>query len=829
MEKIIRARIFILGIITIFLIVYAPVIFTRTRIFSHDTIWFYGIFQYFSESLLNGVFPLWDPYNYSGQPFYPNLSIMHLINPLTIIIVFTNKILNLSLLTLYHCNYMFLIIFSGVGAYLFFYEAYKDKLAAIFMFFIFIFSSFTPICLRQAGFLYTFLWVPWIMFFIIRLLKDINLFNSIGAGFFIGMAMGGYQGLFVLVFIAVFKLSLFINQRDFFRAALKMKNFKYYAVIAGTVICLSLPLLSVFIDKDDYLPMARMRTSENPTESFTNKTGCVPGVINDFMGLVNKDLALKGYFTKKIPLSEGFLHIGLIALALAAVGIGFGKNKYKINFIITLIFLVLIYLGDKTWAQGIVNRIFPPFTFVRHMQLFAGFILFNIIYFSGLGFMYVAERFKNIKYVLMFLAGLELIIYTAQALPYVTIPRRPMMFSEYPEKIKFPDYREDRIASAEEIRYFKPLLYRKFTAFNSASLLPDYSELNLNKNIYQMYKAFNLDGSAGYAEIAAVKNVTDFIAFGAANYARFEKNQKLMFLDFLNIVSLDFIRNKDFYFLPAGNRERIMALRKFINDEYKNIKMKLQGPGAEKVGELIKPILNLEGLDVKAGPERFVFMGKLVDIKNRILVHLRFYKSISASDFVGYVWGTSHVEEFTLLINKEYVDIMGYPYKNVAYITGITSPMIRFFPSATSISPENFKKTLKSEDFPKDVLFITDEKFKDSNAPILNASPSFKCNVMLYDGNDLKLECETSNAGYLFLADGYNKYWECYIDGKKTDIFKAYLVFKAVEIGAGYHMVKFVYKPRPFIYAIWLYYMAVIFCVIYFLYSARKAYLLRLH
>jgi hypothetical protein len=157
--------------------------------FSHDSIRWYGVYQLFADSLSNGIFPYWDPYDFGGQPFYYNLGILRLYEPITIGFIWLGKTLNISMLTAYHWEYMFRIWLTALGVYFCFRRFNKYTLSRLLIFGVFLFSSFTITALRQNGILYVFCWMPWVLYFLLRLLKNFSNYNLTGFSLFTGISL----------------------------------------------------------------------------------------------------------------------------------------------------------------------------------------------------------------------------------------------------------------------------------------------------------------------------------------------------------------------------------------------------------------------------------------------------------------------------------------------------------------------------------------------------------------------------------------------------------------------------------------------------------------
>ncbi|MFA5336812.1 MAG: hypothetical protein WC330_00600 [Candidatus Omnitrophota bacterium] len=383
----------------LFILLFHKILITASDMFSHDSIWWYGAYHYFADSLSGGIFPYWDPYNSCGQPFYYNLGILRLQEPITIGFILLSKILHISILTIYHWEYMLRILFVGIGTYLCYRQTNKYLLTNLLVFLIFIFSSFATTCLRQNGVLYILFWVPWVVYFLLRLLKNINLYNMVGLSFFIGLSLCNYQGVYLLVYLFIILLTLLINQRKYLSSQIKnIKNLRLIIFGAIIIFILALPLLGVYIEQNKIVPITRLHSKSAITKGIEVEYSSVAASGThsspaDFLELVFP-LAAKGYFFGW-DVSECFLYIGLFPFLLSIIGIFFSKEKYRINFLITLVTIGLLMLGPRGMIHSLFYFLFYPFRFARHMHLFSGFFIFTLMYFVGQGIDFIMEKFSR--------------------------------------------------------------------------------------------------------------------------------------------------------------------------------------------------------------------------------------------------------------------------------------------------------------------------------------------------------------------------------------------------------------------------------------------------
>ena len=383
-----------------FLFVYK--ILTAQSMLSHDSIRWYGVYHLFADSLLNGIFPYWDPFDSCGQPFYYNLGILRLYEPITVGFIMLQKVFNSSILSIYHWEYIIRIWLVALGVYLCYRQTNKYLLSSCMVFAVFLFSSFAVTCFRQNGVLYVFFWTPLAMYFFLKLLKDFSLYNVIGFSFFIGLSLINYQGVYILTYLFIFILTLLINKRKYLISVFKnAKNL--VRIFAGiiVVVILALPLLGIYIEKDKIIPSVRLRDKAEISEGINlaydsiEKAGTHSNIA-DFLELVFPPVA-RGYFWHWFPvsgaaLSECFLYIGIFPLVLGILGAVKSRQEYRKNFLITLVLVGLLMLGPKYGIHRLIYFLFYPLRVTRHMHLFAGFFIFTLLYFVGQGIDFVIDN-----------------------------------------------------------------------------------------------------------------------------------------------------------------------------------------------------------------------------------------------------------------------------------------------------------------------------------------------------------------------------------------------------------------------------------------------------
>ncbi|HHT9133198.1 MAG TPA: hypothetical protein ACFYED_12080, partial [Candidatus Tripitaka californicus] len=148
-------------------------LFPALKIFTHDSIIWFGSFYYYVDSLKDGHLPFWDPYLIAGTPFYPTIHGHGLLDPLIAIPVLLVKFVGISPLTawIYFCL-LRLFVFA-TGAYYLFKHITGCRLSALLSAGILLFSV-SPVAFRQMGILeYSFL-TPLLLYFLLMFFDNLQ-------------------------------------------------------------------------------------------------------------------------------------------------------------------------------------------------------------------------------------------------------------------------------------------------------------------------------------------------------------------------------------------------------------------------------------------------------------------------------------------------------------------------------------------------------------------------------------------------------------------------------------------------------------------------------
>jgi len=117
-----------------------------------------------------------------------------------------------------------------------------------------------------------------------------------------------------------------------------------------------------------------------------------------------------------------------------------------------------------------------------------------------------------------------------------------------------------------------------------------------------------------------------------------------------------------------------------------------------------------------------------------------------------------------------------------------------------SVEPDSeiVLKKISQKDFePKRMVYLQrDPRIEQGGdrSPLPQASVQ----VQLYSPNRVDLVVETSQAGFVVLADTYAKGWSAFVDDKQAPIYRANTILRSVWVPEGKHTISYVYDPVLF-------------------------------
>ncbi len=115
----------------------------------------------------------------------------------------------------------------------------------------------------------------------------------------------------------------------------------------------------------------------------------------------------------------------------------------------------------------------------------------------------------------------------------------------------------------------------------------------------------------------------------------------------------------------------------------------------------------------------------------------------------------------------------------------------------TQTGPQKILSTMFDKNFNPGREVVLEQKL---NQKITSTGSA---NIVGYTPDKVSVRTNSNGRSLLFLSDNFYPGWNVYIDGKKTDIYRADFSFRAVSVPKGKHLVEFVYFPSSFLLGFW--------------------------
>jgi hypothetical protein len=80
-----------------------------------------------------------------------------------------------------------------------------------------------------------------------------------------------------------------------------------------------------------------------------------------------------------------------------------------------------------------------------------------------------------------------------------------------------------------------------------------------------------------------------------------------------------------------------------------------------------------------------------------------------------------------------------------------------------------------------------------AGAPSVEGSGAAR--LLRYQNTDIEIEADSTNGGFVVLNDVWHPWWRATVDGTPVEILKANVLFRAVVVPAGRHVVRFTFHP----------------------------------
>lgn len=837
----------------------------------HDNLFgAYPSFQFFAENIINGRFPFWDPFNHGGEPFYPLLGQTRLLEPTTLLTIYLGQFITNDLVILFNWNRTIQGIVMAFGVYIVFRSLAKHLFVRLSLIPILVYSSFILGSFRQDSILYQFTWIPYIAYFLLRIVyhKDYRWHNWFVLAGLIGLNWQSYFFAGTWVFLLFFSLGMVFFRRDLLSELFKDRTLILKLGVMVIIICaMAAPNIALMLEEDKYVFPTRMidasykgLTPQGAPQLYEGEGGtsliqvsamdmpygliAFSGTFSniwDFIQMISPDgnrfIKWPGWNRWGMA-SEAYMYLGLLPWAIAMLGLVAGRHDMKKLWLLILLCSGLLMLGPPGGLHRLLYYTYPPMWFVRHTHAFVLFFIFALLYFYILGFNHLFSSWGGSLFqpdtpqgilrriikgdkackgvaILIFSACVVMSGYwmakttylTTDYLFYFTVPvfvvgwflrkdlgERGLYVSLIASQIvivlifstntfKFVLYLllalglplalfifiKSRKGVSEGLLYYSPLvLLFVFSVILNGDLI--YS---LRKSSF-LYQRVKHPGKILHIQTTPQKPflLQNRLIYphGTAEHAEYAET-----LEWQEIRYLPLLYRQPFVFSPVMTP---------VGPEVKADTFEYALKSKRWTGLFfLKKYYELINMDVPPWIlERMFAVGEpMFQFKQGIV-------QVKESEIPTFLRDLGATNSFKLL--HEYV-----------IVTEQVEPSL----VKPKISTREYNKTTSA-------VAATEELRDIGVISSVKEERKFTYTIEKYTYDSLNMTVFTDSDGILYWADGYDKNWHAYINGKEVPVYRANVNFKAVSLPKGANNVNFVYEPFLFKLGLFVFYGALIVC-----------------
>ncbi|MGB9628878.1 MAG: YfhO family protein [Thermodesulfobacteriota bacterium] len=748
------------------------------------------------ESIKRGDFPLWNPYQFSGHPFFanPQHAILYPINGLFFLLPFD---IAFNAIILIH------FFLGGFFTYLFLMDLEASPTNAFISGLIFMLSGYLLSVHSLLTVLLSVVWTPLIMMFFRRAMNNPGIKNEILTAVFMTVSfLGGgveivYGNFFVLLFMLIFQP--FVNPPILpFSKGGNKEGLR--AILTRLKILIVISIVFLILSAIQLLPFLELWIHSIRSQGISYQEATV-------WSFAPKDLLLfflpdaYGYFLdmKKYWLSQCWLktlYTGGLPFILSIIY--FIKGKERRLFLSLMVFSIFLSLGHYNPFYELVFKYVPFFNGIRYPVKFLYIFIFGLAITAGLGL----DRLKTVsfsgkenklKYLLtafsLFSAFLLLILIFGDQEISSTLKEKGIDFPAY-------NHISTNLYHIKRFFFYLTIFFLLLRIGYEVRWKPWVNILLI------FFLTADLFGNMGF--------------YGKERTSDYFRKTKI-----LEMISSD----REAFRIFSTPKTISMDTPIFIPDPTPlNVIKEKHLPTLN----LLHSFRDVWGIDV--------IRLKRIDNLYRTLTEAPSISSTPLMELFGvkYVISVTPIEDPRLELVYSLTE--GLPGKKEdllkentikLYKNRIPPERVWFVKKFKVMDSESILKKVKNHE----VRVIEEVLLEEEPGPFLSSNtqhkpkplPSIDKIEWISESNHrTKLSVHASENSILVFNDTYFPGWKAFIDGKREKIFRADYNFRALPVSSGSHQVEFVYDPLSFKLGAWITLLGIMGCLSIGIFRRRR-------
>jgi hypothetical protein len=768
--------------------------------------------SFWAESIKQGSFPLWNPYQFSGHPFFANPQHGMLYPLSSFFFLFPFDVAFNAIIILH-------FFLGGLFTYLFLKDLKVNQTGSLISGLIFMLSGYLLSVHSLLTILLSSVWTPLILMFFRRAILKPGFKNEVFSAIFVTLSfLGGgieivYGNFFVLLIMVIF-----LPSSDIEFVGDKPRCYKSFCGISTSRPLCAVPIywgrirsllivsvLFLFLSAVQLFPFIElfhhsirgngMSYQEATTWSFAPKD-LLLFFLPDAYGYF---LDMKKYWVSQCWFKT--LYTGGLPFILSAIFFTFRKDRKL--YLALMLFSLFLSLGKCNPFYPFVFKYIPFFSGIRYPAKFLYIFVLVLSITAGLGFQKLSEyskdnekkRLKHLVLVFSLVSG-SLLLFSALGHQQV----------EHFLKLKGIDSPDFNFL-AVNLHHAQRFLFYLALFFLLLRVGYEVRWRSWVKVLFPVFLAADLFGNMGFYG----KEKTE-------DYFRRAKG--------LEMISSD----RDFF--------RLFSTAKTISQ---NATIIIEHPTSLNIlKEKSLPPMNLLfqlhdiwGIDV--------IRVKRVDDLYKVFTNT---PSISATHLID-LYGVKYITSVTPLEENDKFELI---YARLEGLEGkredlLKENTIKLYKNRTPLPRTWLVRNYKVADSNAILSMMIQKEFRPGQEVLLEEEPKWGGNISLPKTNDeakplsrllqtvdilsennnrLILQAKAIENSLLVLSDTYFPGWKAFVDGKETKIYRADYAFRAIPLKAGTHRVEFIYDPISFKLGVGGTLMGIIGCVVIILAPRRE-------
>lgn len=373
---------------------------TLHHITKWDSIETYFPFRYFlSDCIQNGIFPLWNPYQMGGYPFYgdPQSGVWY---PLA----WLSGSLAPYSFAVFTLEYLVTLLIAATGMYELARSFHSHRSAALIAGVSYCACGFFVSNAEHLSWIVSAAWTPWIFWAYSRMIQTGKTGYALLTGLTLFLLLsGGYPAFFI---VAAYLLFLFFVITLVRRHHNLWQNIRLHVIIGASLFLLSAGLLLSIYQS---LPLSTRGGGVSLAQAniYPFSPHCLTSLLLPFASL--KDDA---FFATDIAMRNGYL--GLIAMTALPFAFADIRHRRLLMLIagLTLICL-LISFGEHTLLRALLYRFVPLMDTFRFPAMFRLYFIIGLILLAAHGITAISVDIRRHRQRVLQIGALLIAIYAA--------------------------------------------------------------------------------------------------------------------------------------------------------------------------------------------------------------------------------------------------------------------------------------------------------------------------------------------------------------------------------------------------------------------------------